>query len=563
MDATATLESTTAYRRRWWTLAVLCLSLFIVFVGNSSLNVTLPTLARDLHATTSQLQWVVALYSLVFAGLLFTTGALGDRFGRKGALQLGFVLFLGGAAAASASHAMWQLIACRALMGAGAAFIMPSTLSILINVFPPRERPKAIAIWASITGAAGALGPLASGLLLGHFWWGSVFLINVPVIALALVLGHFLVPKSRDPLHARLDPGGAVLSTVGIASLVYALIQAPDKGWLSVATLGAFAVAVLALAAFVAWELHTEEPMLDMGFFRNPAFSTGTGGMILVFLGMYGVIFLLTQYFQLVLGYSALSAAVRFLPIAVIMLMVAPQTPRITARFGAHRTVATGMILLAGGLLMMRAVGLHSSYAYVIACVVPLISGIALSMSPMTSSIMSAVPPRRAGAGSAMNDATRELGAAFGVAVLGSLAASRYSSGIAAAVGGLPPVAQTAARSSLAGALQAAATLPHAAGAHLAVAADTAFVSGFHLAVTVGAALALVSAAIVVRYLPHRLSMAEPAAHSPAEAVEALGASEPEAEALAADAFEAEAELAFDGELVSEYPNAEPLPAES
>ena len=499
------------YRRRWWTLAVLCLSLFIVFVGNSSLNVTLPTLSRDLHASTSQLQWVVALYSLVFAGLLFSSGALGDRFGRKGALQLGFVLFLAGAATASRSHAMWQLIACRGLMGAGAAFIMPSTLSIIINVFPPAERPKAIAIWASITGAAGALGPVASGLLLGHFWWGSVFLINVPVILVALVAGHFLVPTSHDPHEARLDPVGAVLSTLGIASLVYALIQAPQIGWRSPQTLIAFGVAAGALTAFVLAELRIAEPMLDMRFFRNPAFATGTGGMVLVFLGMFGVIFLVTLYFQLVLGYSPLSAAVRMLPIAGIMLLVSPQTPRLAARFGAHRVVAAGMGLLAVGLLALRGVGVQANYPYLVLVFVAVVGGIALSMAPMTASIMSAVPPRRAGAGSAMNDATRELGAALGVAVLGSLAASRYSSALHPVLGSLPAAGQALARSGLAGALQAASVLPHAAAVRLTEGAESAFVSGFHLAVTMAAGLAVVASVIVYRYLPQRMGTGMPA----------------------------------------------------
>ncbi len=401
---------TTLYSRRWWTLSVLCLSLLIVFVGNSSLNVTLPTLARELHATESQLQWVVASYSLVFAGLLFTTGALGDRFGRKGALQLGLLLFLVGAGLASASSAMWELIACRAVMGAAGALIMPSTLSILINVFDAHERPKAIAIWASVTGAAGALGPVASGYLLGHFWFGSVFLVNVPIIAVALVAGWFLVPTSRDPQQAALDPVGAILSIVGIVALVYGLIQAPTSGWASASTLGAFAVAVLVLVLFVAWELRAAEPMLDMHFFKNPAFSTGTGGMILVFLSMYGVIFLITQYFQLVRGYSPLSAALRTLPIALIMIVVSPLTPRLSARFGAHRTVAFGMISISIAFGMLATLGVHSPYAYMVVCFVPLTGGIALTMSPMTASIMSAVPARRAGAGSAMNDATPRVG---------------------------------------------------------------------------------------------------------------------------------------------------------
>ncbi len=508
-----------AFARRWWTLAVLCLSLLIVFVGNSSLNVALPTLSRELHATTSQLQWVVAAYSLVFAGLLFSTGALGDRFGRKGALQLGLVGFLLGAALASESTEMWQLISCRAVMGASAALIMPSTLSILVNVFPARERSKAIAIWAATTGAAGAIGPVASGFLLGHFWYGSVFLVNVPIIALALVAGWFLVPKSRDPEQGKLDPLGAVLSIVGISSLVYGLIQAPAKGWGSVGTLGAFALAAVVLAVFVAWELRVDEPMLDMHFFRNPAFSTGTGGMILVFLAMFGVMFLVTQYFQLVLGYSPLSSALRMLPMAPIMIIVAPLTPRLSRKFGAHRVVAMGMVFVTVGLLMFRALGLHTPYLYVLACFIPLVSGIALTMSPMTAAIMGAVPARRAGAGSAMNDATRELGAALGVAVLGSVAASHYTNDVAKLAGHLSGADQAAAETSLAGALNTASHLPAAAARALTVGSQEAFIGGIHLAVTVGAILAAVAAVIVYRYLPKSIG-AEGAMHGPIESME-------------------------------------------
>jgi len=495
-------DSQTAYDRRWWTLGVLCLSLLIVFVGNASLNVTLPTLSRVLHASTSQLQWVVAIYSLVFAGLLFSTGALGDRFGRKGALQLGLVIFLIGAGLATLSTAMWQLIACRAVMGAAGALIMPSTLSILINVFPPHERPKAIAIWASFTGAAGAIGPVASGLLLSRFWYGSVFFINVPIILLALVSGRVLVPTSRDPQQARLDPVGAVLSIVGIGALVYGLIEAPAKGWGSPSTLGAFAIAVVVLTAFALWELRVEEPMLDIRYFKNPAFSTGTGGMILIFLGMYGVMFLITQYFQLVLGLTALGAALRTLPMTPIMLVVAPLTPRLVARFGAHRLVAAGMVCVAGGLLMFTALTPSTPYVYVFFCLVPFISGMALTMSPMTASIMSAVPPRRAGAGSAMNDATRELGAALGVAVMGSIAASEYGGRLAHLIAGVPPASRHQARSSLAGALQVAHNLPRATGTALTHGAKVAFVDGIHLACIIGAALALAAAGVVLRYLP-------------------------------------------------------------
>ncbi len=519
MGVTVESDIERLHDKRWWTLAVLCLSLLIVFVGNSSLNVTLPTLSRELGATESQLQWVVAAYSLVFAGLLFSTGALGDRYGRKGTLQIGLILFLVGAGFASLSTVMWQLIACRAVMGAAAAMIMPSTLSILINVFPPHERTKAIAIWASITGAAGGFGPLISGWLLGHFWYGSVFLVNVPIIIVALVAGHFLVPKSRDPQEARLDPLGAVLSIIGIVALVYGLIEAPDKGWLSAPTLIAFFIAVTVLTAFVFWELHTSEPMLEIRFFRNPAFSTGTTGMILLFVALYGVMFLITQYFQLVLGNSPLVAAARLLPMAMILLAVSLTTPRLTSQFGAHRVVAAGMLSLATGMILLSQLTTTTPYWYIVVCFVPFSSGMALAMSPMTASIMSAVPARRAGMGSAMNDATRELGAALGVAVLGSIAASRYGAQIAPALSGLSPTDQSTATSSIAGALNVASTLGASAGDALTSAAQSAFLSGVHFAVLIGASLAVISAGIVFRYLPHSLAP-EGALHGPLESIE-------------------------------------------
>jgi EmrB/QacA subfamily drug resistance transporter len=500
------VDSPVGYGRRWWTLGVLCLSLLIVFVGNSSLNVAIPTLSRDLDASTSQLQWVVAAYSLVFAGLLFTAGALGDRFGRKGALQLGLFGFLIAAAMASRATEMWQLIGCRALMGGAAAFIMPSTLSILVNVFPPDERARAIAIWAGVTGAAGAIGPVASGWLLGRYWFGAVFLVNVPIIVAALVAGVFLVPRSKDPEEGVLDPVGALLSIVGIASLVFGLIQAPDKGWASTETLIAFAVALVALLVFVVWERRHPEPMLDMSYFRNPAFSTATGGMILVFLAMYGVMFLITQYFQLIIGYSPLEAALRLLPMAPIMMIVAPLTPAIIARIGHNRTVAFGMALVCVAFVLFTQLTTHSSYAYILLCVGFLVPGIALTMSPMTASIMSAVPPRRAGAGSAMNDATRELGAALGVAVLGSVAASRYSSSLSSVLRTLSPADRHEAGTSLSGAITTATHLPAHAAAQLTERAETAFVSGIHLASIVGALLAGSAAVLVLRFLPRHIA---------------------------------------------------------
>jgi EmrB/QacA subfamily drug resistance transporter len=505
-----TIDDSVAHERRWWTLGVLCLSLLIVFGGNASLNVAIPTLSRELDATTSQLQWIVAVYSLVFAGLLFTSGALGDRFGRKGALQLGLLIYLVAAGLATLSGETWQLIACRGVMGVGAALIMPSTLSILINVFPPDERTKAIAIWAGFTGAVGAVGPPVSGLLLGHFWYGSVFLINVPIIAVAFLAGHYLVPSSRDPRRAPLDPLGAVLSIVGIVALVYGLIEAPDKGWGSGTTLVSFGVALAVLVLFVAWELRADEPMLDIRLFRVPAFSVGSGGMMLVFLGMYGLMFLLTQYFQLVRGYSALQAAMSILPTTPIMFVVAPATPRLSVRFGAHRVVAAGMLCAAVGLVLFTQIEGSTPYLVVLAALCVFATGLALTMSPMTASIMSAVPARRAGAGSAMNDTTRELGSALGVAVLGSIAASRYAARVGDLIAQLPAGSRGEADSSLAGALTVAARLPRQSALTLQAGARAAFIDGLHLACLSGVGLALVAAVLVFRYLPHTVSTTHP-----------------------------------------------------
>jgi EmrB/QacA subfamily drug resistance transporter len=511
--------SPTVYRRRWWILVALCLSLLIIFVGNTSLNVAIPTLSRELHATESQLQWVIAAYSLVFAGLLFTAGALGDRFGRKGALQFGLVVFLVACVGATVSHSTWQLITFRGLMGVGAAFIMPSTLSILVNVFPPDERTKAISAWAAVAGCAGMIGPVASGFLLTHFWYGSVFLVNIPIVTAAFVAGWFLLPKSRDPEKAQLDPLGSLLSIVGIVAIVYGLIEAPEQGWLGTPTLVAFGIGAAVLTVFVLWELHTPEPMLDMRYFKNPAFSTGTGGMVLIFMSMFGVMFLVTQYLQLVRGYSPLGAAIRLLPNAPLMIAIAPLTPRLSVRFGAHKTVAAGMICVGTGLFLLRAVDVTTPFPYILAALCLSTAGFALAMSPMTASIMSAVPPRRAGAGSATNDASRELGAALGVAVMGSLAASKYTAVVDPITTDLPARLREAARGSIAGAVRTADALPGPVGDALRAAADHAFVNGIHLAVTVGGLLAFSAAVIIYRYFPHIVAH-EGAMAGPREAME-------------------------------------------
>ena len=487
------------FARRWKTLAVLCTSLMIVIIGNTSLNVAIPTLARDLHASTSSLQWMVDAYSLVFAGLLFTAGTLGDRYGRKGALQFGLVLFLVGTLVAATGSTATQVIVARAIMGVAAAFVMPSTLSILTNVFPAHERPKAIGIWAGIAGGGAAIGPVASGFLVQNFWWGSVFLVNVPVILFALVAGKVLIPTSKDPEEQPLDIPGALLSILGLGSLVYGIIEAPSHGWLSGQTLGTFAVSFALLAGFVARELTAEHPMLDLRLFRDRRFSVASGGMTLTFFAMFGTFFLVSQYFQLVLGYSPFKSGLLQLPMALVMMGLAPQVPKIVARFGASRVVPVGLTATAIGLAVFSQVHTDSGLAMIYASIIPLAIGMSMTMTPLTTLIMASVPLGKAGVGSAMNDTTRELGGALGVAILGSIVTSKYTSAIAPAIAGLPEGARSAANSGLAEALGVAAKAGEG-GTAIAEAAKSAFVDGIGLAAIIGSVVVL-GAAIAAWFL--------------------------------------------------------------
>ena len=444
------------FERRWKILAVLCTSLMVVIVGNTALNVALPTLARTLGASISEQQWMVDGYGLVFAGMLLTAGTIGDRFGRKGALQFGLLVFLAGSLSAYFLESAGGVIAGRAVMGFGAAFVMPATLSILTNVFPAEERGKAIAVWAGISGGGAALGPVASGFLLAHFAWGSVFLVNVPIIAIALAAGFVLLPTSRDPHPEALDPLGAVLSIAGLGTLVYAIIEAPHRGWLSGTSVAWFGLALLLIVCFIAWEVRTPTPMLDLRYFRDPRFGVAAAVITLVFFGMFGFFFLLTQYFQLVLGYGTLEAGLKQLPFAVVIMTIAPQSPKLAARFGMNRVVSFGLLCVAGGMLSFTLASTGSLYLEVLPILIIMSSGIALTTPSTTSSIMSAVPQGKAGVGSAMNDTTRELGGALGVAVLGSLVASRFASKLVPALGLLPEATHAQVNSSLAGALQVA-----------------------------------------------------------------------------------------------------------
>jgi len=490
------------YRKRWWTLGVLCLSLLIIMIGNTSLNVALPSLSEQLNATNSQLQWMVDAYSLVFAGLLFAAGNFGDRYGRKGILQAGLVLFgLATGYAAMFADTAGQLIGARVFMGAGAAMVMPATLSIITNIFPSHERAKAVAAWAGISGGGAAIGPLLSGFMLEHYSWNAVFAVNVPFVVLALVLGAVFVPRSRGEHDTPLDLLGAVLSAVGLSVVVYAIIEGPTHGWLSPTTLGVAALGLFTIVLFILHELRTEHPMLDVRLFRIGAFGTSSLVLTLVFFALMGTFFSMSQMLQLVWGYSPLEAAVRLLPISVAMVIAAPQSARFAARYGKRRVVAVGMWMVALGVLVVSRIGVEPSYAVLVGGLFVMAFGMGTAMSPTTDLLMSSVPRKQAGMGSAMNDTTRELGGSLGVAIFGSLLASRYAAGLTEALSSVPEAVRPMASGSLAGALRVSGEAG-ASGTALADAAKQAWVEGFQFSLLVAAVVVAVAGLVAWRFLP-------------------------------------------------------------
>lgn len=510
------MDQQTAHDRRWIGLAVLCLSLLVVSLDNTILSVAIPSLSEGLGATTSELQWIVDGYTLVFAGLLLTTGSLGDRYGRRSALSLGLVVFVFFSVLAAFATTPGQLIAARSLMGVGGALIMPATLSLLTNLFTdPRERARAIGIWAGVSGVGVAVGPMLGGWLIEHFSWGSVFLVNVPVVAIALPAGYFLLPNSRAERQSKLDPIGAVLSIVGLVALIGAIIEGPVKGWTSPVVLVAAAVGTVALAAFVAWELHTDEPMLDVKFFKNPRFSAANLAVTLAFFAMVGSMFIITQFMQFVLGYSPLEAGMRSVPLALMLVFVAPQSTRLVERVGTKVVVASGLAIVAIGLFVASTATPEMGWAgRILPAQILLGLGIALSMAPATESVMGSLPREKAGVGSAMNDTTRQIGGALGVAVIGSVFSMRYTPAITerlSALGMHAGAAVDAARDSIGGALAVAAgsggdpdVIDTPAGEAIAAAARDAFAHSMGRGLAVAAVFALLGSIVALLFLPAR-----------------------------------------------------------
>ena len=543
------MDDVKIHDRRWWALGVLCVSLLVITLDNTILNVAIPDLIRDLGATTSQMQWIIDGYTLVFAGLLLTLGSLGDRFGRKGALMVGMVIFGVGSILSGLAGGPTELIFTRASMGIGAALIMPATLSLLTNIFrDPRERARAIGVWAGVAGASSALGPVIGGLLLQHFSWGSVFFVNVPVIVVALVGAWFFLPSSKDADAARLDPVGAVLSIVGLVAVLWAIIEAPSKGWDSPGVVVPLVGGVLVIGAFVLWELRSSHPMLDVRFFKNRRFTAANIAVTLTFFAMFGQGFIGTQYLQTVLGFDPLQAGLRGIPMAIVMLAVAPLAPRLVERVGTKLVVGGGLVMVSFALWVFSTVPVADGYPHMLVGMLILGAGMGLVMAPATESIMGSLPPAKAGVGSAMNDTTRQMGGALGVAIIGSVFASVFRPGLTdqLVAAGVPPEGVAVARDSIAGALQVTGQIPGQLGQELTLAAKTQFVDGMSTALIVAIFAVLAAAVVVFAFLPARArdvgAAVEPHPETPLEAFASVGYAEAES-VLERDVAEQEGRL--------------------
>jgi EmrB/QacA subfamily drug resistance transporter len=502
MSVTATDAAERIHARRWWTLGTLCLCITVIGVDNTILNVALPSIVQHLHASGSQLQLIVDGYTIVFACLLLTAGSLGDRYGRRRALIAGLAWFAVFSAVASSVGSPTGLIIARGLMGMGGAFIYPTTLSILTNTFREQhERAQAIGVWAGVSGIGIALGPLAGGLLVEHFGWGSVFLVNVPICAIALALCVMFVPDTSAKEDSPLDPLAAVLSIVGLASVLYGVIEGPDKGWGSPTVLSSVALGTIFLVCFGFWEAHNPRPMLDVRFFKNPRFSAASATITLTFAASFGATFLMTQYFQFLLGYSPLKAGIMITPVAVGMMIGSPFAPGRVNRFGTKRVVMFGLTLVAISTACSGSDTIMSSFAGGMLTRLGMGLGFGFTTAPVTESIMGSLPPSRAGIGSAVNDTTRQTGGAIGVAVMGTIFAARYHAEIGRLLF-VPAGSRVAARESIGTSLATATRLGGRSGQELIRAAHTAFLSSMR--VTYVVAVLMVTAAIFVawRYLP-------------------------------------------------------------
>jgi EmrB/QacA subfamily drug resistance transporter len=483
-------------------LAVVSLALMTVVSAVSGLNVALPDLARETSASQTQTTWIVDAYTVVFAGLLLFAGALGDRYGRRLLLLVGLGVFGTAAGLAMLTSDPQQLIALRALMGAGAAAIMPTTLSVITTSFPVEARPKAIGVWVGVAGGGAILGLFGSGLLLEFFSWNSFFGLNVALAAAALIGTVLIVPTSADSDPPALDIGGAVFSLLAVSASVFGIIEGSDRGWTEASTLGALVVGILALCAFVAWELRVAKPMLDPRLFKSRGFSAGTLTVLVQFFASFGFFYVAIQYLQFVAGRSPLEAAVSLLPLPLIMIPLARNAPRVAQKVGFKRLAPIGLLLTATGLVIVSQVGVELTYWHFAAGLAVFAAGMALAGTPSTTAITESLPESKQGVASAVNDTARELGSALGIAILGSVLNAQYRNGMTDAVAGLPSNVADAAQSSIAATQTADVQSLGSVGDAVASAAQAAFVDGINAAMLVAGGIVAVTAVVVAVLAP-------------------------------------------------------------
>lgn len=502
------------HTHRWAALVVLCAAALVINVDNTILNVALPTLVRELSASSSELQWIVDSYAIVFAGLLLVGGSLADRFGRKRFFLIGLAVFAAGSIGAALSGSVHLLIAFRAVMGVGAALTIPSSLSIINDVFrDPKEKARAIGAWGGTIGLGIAIGPIAGGLLLARFWWGSIFLVNVPIVIAAFVGALMLVPSSKNPTADRPDPAGAVLSIAGLGLLLWAIIEGPSEGWGSPKVVVVGLASIVVLGSFVAWEARSHHPMLKLTFFSERRFSVALAAESLGTFGLLGALFLQTQFLQFDLGNSPLQAGLRILPMAVMLVLAAVLSPIIARSIGVKFTVAAGLAAVAGGLWQISAVATVATiYGDVVPGLLLLGLGAGLLLPTATNSVVGSVPQGDSGMGSATNAVALQVGGALGVAVIGSVMATRYQHRMSAALAGrhVPMGATHTILGSFGGALAVADNVRGLTGALLSHVARGAFMSGLEISFAVGAVVALGGVAIVLAWLPSRASQQSP-----------------------------------------------------
>ncbi len=495
-------------QNRWWALAVMCITLFIISIDTTVLNLALPSIASEFKATAGQLQWVVDAYTLVFASLLITTGALGDRFGRKRLLIAGLALFGLGSLGAALSTTTWMLVGFRALLGVAGAMIMPSTLSILIDVFRDgKERAKAIAIWSSIFSIGAGIGPIIGGLLIGAFHWSAVFYLNIPVAAIGIAGALWVVPESKDARTPSPDFLGVLLSVVGVVALVYATILIGEVGWAAPAVWIAFGIAILFIGAFIWWEKHSPNPMLPLEFFRNRSFSGANAALTISAFAMMGSMYLYSQYFQSIEGYTPLVAALCMFPMTPVVFVSTMLSVRVNHKLGTKLTMSLGLILSGlSAFIFSQVAGLHTHYLWILLILLLNGTGIGFTMSPATAAIMNSLPPNRAGIGSAMNDTTRQLGGALGVAVLGALMNGIYRSEVQplSLQQGISNSIMEGIRSSVQTAHVTAAGMPASLSNLVTQTSSQAFVDGMRSAFFTASLAMLAAAVVAMVLLPNR-----------------------------------------------------------